>query len=234
MLYRPGTPDEAVLKDNFERSLYIPLMQVAGYTFAPHHVIVDVGAHIGAFAVFAAKQCHRVFAIEAAAENFDLLAANVALNRLGDRITVSRTALSDRSGVIKLVHSASGNWGHSLFERIEDAGYGSEIVPTTTIEDYFAGHGIESVDLLKMNVEGAEYPIITSAPRDLLANVGCAVIYYHNDIMEGHSQHELTASLQEAGLRCRDIPDRWLPDKRGTIVAWRGETPGQRWDRSPR
>ncbi len=62
-------------------------------------VVVDIGAHIGVYALLAAKYAARVIAFEPAPETYRRMRANIALNpRLAPKIEVHQIALSDHPG----------------------------------------------------------------------------------------------------------------------------------------
>ncbi len=72
------------------------------------------------------------------------------------------------------------------------------------------------MDLLKCDVEGAEYQIFGSTDPRALAGVNRAVVEYHP--LEGHSPAELAAALDRAGLRC--VHHQFVPACPGLGVMW--------------
>src|SRR5712691_311346 len=116
--YRQGTADESVLKDSFSHDIFFS--GVPEYQPAETDVIVDIGAHIGTFAVLAASKVPRgtVYAIEACEDTFNFLRINAALNRL-ENLSPHHLALSDRQGTCRL-YCDTGNWGHSVVSQLSD------------------------------------------------------------------------------------------------------------------
>lgn len=212
--HRLGTADERVLEHSFANDIFFA--NVPEYRPAPDHIILDVGAHIGTFSLLAASKVPqgRVFAVEASAETFDLLRINVALNRL-DNVEAVHVALSDRPGEARLYHDPRGNWGHSLFA---EGGGSSEVVPVTTLAVFMKERGIERIDFAKFNCEGAEYPILLTAPQDVLARIRMMVVLYHGDIAGRYQLPDLTAALERSGYT---LSFRKQSDVRGWIVATR-------------
>ena len=90
--YRGGTSDEAVLEESFEKDLLFA--RLPEYHPSPNDTIVDIGAHIGTFALLAASRVPqgRVYAIESCEETFNFLTVNVALNH-ATNIFTSRLAV---------------------------------------------------------------------------------------------------------------------------------------------
>src|SRR6478735_744736 len=68
-------------------------------SFAPSAVLVDIGANVGMYTVWAAvTRGARVFAFEPEAQNYALLNRNIVLNDLGEQVTAYCVALSDAAG----------------------------------------------------------------------------------------------------------------------------------------
>ena len=158
---RPRTLDVAVLKDVFFHRIYTP----PGFAIQDNSVILDIGAHIGAFAASAARAAQgvTVFAFEPAPENFELLSSNMALNGLSN-VRLSRCAVSGVTGVRQL-HLSKSPAGHSI--HIVEPGGAQVSVPSVTLAEILDTHVLGAVDLLKMDCEGAEYEILEAAPEAL-------------------------------------------------------------------
>ncbi len=79
-----------------------------------HSVIWDIGANVGIYSIYAAKQrkC-KVFAFEPSVFNLEVLARNIYANQLQDLITIVPFALSDEMGA-SLFKMTSTNWGGAL------------------------------------------------------------------------------------------------------------------------
>lgn len=162
----------------------------------PDAVVLDVGAHIGCFAVslaHAMPQC-TVHAYEASPTTGGWLARNVAANSLGDRIEVHHVALSDADGEIEFPDNEGGS---SLNGLTAPTGAATLKVPAMTFAAAVTAAG-GRVDLVKMDTEGAEYDIVLgSSPADW-ANVQVVVMEYHD--APGPGRAELEAFLGKAGL----------------------------------
>jgi FkbM family methyltransferase len=122
----------------------------------PRPVIVDAGANIGMAALWLASRYldAELHCFEPESRCFALLQHNL---RQLPGARSERSALGARNGTISLFVSANGSV-HSVFET--EAPACVETVPSTRLGDYLEQHGMERVDLLKMDVEGSELAIL--------------------------------------------------------------------------
>lgn len=120
------------------------------------HIVADIGANIGLYTVIAARKVGpigKVFSFEPEAENFDLLSKNVELNKF-ENTTLINSALSDTSGERDL-YLSKDNKGHYSFS--DDSFADTKIsVKTNTFDEYMKKYGSPKIDLIKMDIEGAE------------------------------------------------------------------------------
>ncbi|MBN1451244.1 MAG: FkbM family methyltransferase [Anaerolineales bacterium] len=162
-------------------------------------VVVDMGAHIGAFAVRAARLAHRgqVYAYEASSKNCALLTENQQLNGL-ENLHIENSAVSNRRGQMPLYTPADNSILGSLLH--ETSGF-IEMVQATTFSDIIADHAIEQIDLLKVDVEGAEFDILFACPDETLAITRRVVIEYHEFEGGERSHHDLVNLLNSHGFK---------------------------------
>jgi FkbM family methyltransferase len=140
-------------------------------------VVIDVGAHIGAYTISAARIVGKkglVVALEPDPENFDLLSMNIKLNKLSNVIAL-RTAAYESDGT-SIMHRSEGSGTHSLV-RIPEKFIGEIKVPTVTLDTLVRRFNLDRVDWLKIDVEGAELCVLKGASsaleivRNLIAEV---------------------------------------------------------------
>jgi FkbM family methyltransferase len=211
--YRKGTADEYQIGQSFSRDAFFA--RVPAYQPGDDHVIVDIGAHIGTFTVFAASKVGRghVYAIEASEDSANLLRINVALNRCNNA-SVHRVAIAAADGPCTLYH-ARGNWGHSI---VTQRSKGSEVVPGVTLTTFFETNRIEHVHFMKFNVEGAEFPILLGTPDHVLQRVDTIFVLYHCDLNPDYTELDLSRRLEAGGFLCSVHRQR---EQRGWIIATR-------------
>lgn len=185
VILRSGRSIKIRLANTFDLGTVIETHQRKVYT--PAHIripenakIIDIGASIGDFGVFCASSFKNptVYCYEPGSEAFQLLKQNIQLNQLESRIKPFNLAISDREGTIS---------------------YGTEIFNAITIGQILAQNKIDRCDLLKMDIEGAEYTVFLNTPLDILSSV-------HAIAMECHifgsdkDLHNLQSYLTKAGF----------------------------------
>lgn len=126
----------------------------------PGHIVLEVGANIGAHTVFLAKACApggAVIAMEPQRVIFQMLCANVALNALTN-VHTHMIAAGEKAGSLKLPptdYGAEGNFGGiSLDENA--AGESAHVAPIDAM-------GLKACHLMKIDAEGMEGPAIAGA-----------------------------------------------------------------------
>jgi FkbM family methyltransferase len=122
----------------------------------PGNVAVDIGANIGYYTLILARCVGpqgRVFAFEPDPVNFALLKKNVETNGYANVVLVNK-ALSDKAASAKLFLATDNLGDHRIF----DPGDGRRSIPieTVALDDFMADPPV-SVDVIKMDVQGAEY-----------------------------------------------------------------------------
>lgn len=136
----------------------------------PGMVFLDVGAHAGYFSLLAARQVGphgSVFAFEPAPTNFELLQRNIALNGYKN-ISAFPIAGAENSARMKLSLDAKGNDRHSLVLVEEPGSMQNTVeVDTISIDDFLERSDVNTVDLMKIDAEGAECAILRGLRRSL-------------------------------------------------------------------
>lgn len=169
--------------------------------YAP--VVVDIGANIGGFslAVLNIRPCAHIAAFEASPGVLGALQRNIEANGARGRVSVHHAAVTgpSESDTVWLNEHVGDLCTSSLLEPSDGDGQPRHRVevPARPLSVILASypHGI---DLLKMDVEGAEYGIVEATPPELLGKVRSMVVEYHD--VPGHCVGELAAHLHEAGL----------------------------------
>jgi FkbM family methyltransferase len=195
--YRRGTKDEEVLREIFSYDVYYS--RLTEYEPAEDDVIIDVGAHIGTFSLLTSSKVRRckVYAVEACQDTFNVLRINVALNGLSN-ISTHHLAITDKEGPVTLYHD-TGNWGHTVTKVMTAF---SETVESTTLSRFLEMNHIETCQFMKLNCEGAEFPILLSTSPEVLRRFGTILILYHCELWAANTPGDLLSHLRSAGFRC--------------------------------
>ncbi|MES2597870.1 MAG: FkbM family methyltransferase [Verrucomicrobiota bacterium] len=159
---------------------------------AKPQVVVDLGANIGlaTLSIVSRFPGARAVCVEPHPENAQLLRHN--LQCLGDRAMVIEAAVSDHSGYMDLAMAAE-HYNASLVRG------GSEIVrvKALTMEEVMSEAGITTIDVLKMDIEGAELALLENRPQ-WLEKVRLILAELH-----GPRQKEMIGWISEAGFEVR-------------------------------
>jgi FkbM family methyltransferase len=161
------------------RDAYEAELADLGRFVSPGGIVVDAGANCGIYTVAAASlvgEQGRVIAFEPGGRCLSILRRNIELNGLTN-VRVYEKALSDRDGRARLYHhrgpvSYSMGAGDSDPDRYDE-------VATITLDTMAANEGIDRVDFLKMDIEGAEEPALRGG-ETLLARSRPVIVFEMN------------------------------------------------------
>lgn len=194
---RPGTTDVLVFRQVFVEREY----DVDSGLSNPG-LIVDAGANIGLTSIFFAlrfPEC-RIAAIEPSPDNFGLLVKNT--RRLGN-VAPMRAALWHENGTLEIRDPGRGAWAYQVGESSASS---VGTVPATSMAALVAEHG--HVDLLKLDIEGAELNVLSDA-ESWIESVSAIVVELHPAIhpecvtvfetaTRGFDRHSLRGGLRLA------------------------------------
>jgi FkbM family methyltransferase len=187
-------------------------------------LLVDVGANHGYFTCLwaAANPANTVVAFEPAPTAFAALALNVAENGFADRVALHQAAAGAEPGTALLVDSPDGQSGLSHVVADGDSAGGAASVAVTTLDDVFSSTE-ETIDVLKVDAEGADALVLRGAERLLRDNRIAAVFFEHDAGMSaryGIMPDEPKRLLVECGYTVRRFGRFvWMAtraDRRGT------------------
>lgn len=128
---------------------------------APGDVFVDVGANMGYFSVLASRlvgDAGRVVAFEASPGTYAVLAEDLAMNG-ATNVRAVNVAVSDRPGTLALYSGPSDNRGATSLHA-ERGGRFEAHVPAAPLLDLLEPDERARLRLMKIDVEGAELPIL--------------------------------------------------------------------------
>lgn len=192
----PDAEDAGVVKSVFARRSYI-----SDEVSIPHGgVVVDVGANIGAFSLFAARGAGTVLAFEPEPRNHERLRRNIDLNGFRN-ITPIPMAVSSKTGTCTFHIAADGNSGaHSLHLTYGDSSPENTVtVETLSIADILERHSLPVIDFLKLDCEGAEWEILETLTPEVSARIHRIALETHP--MENYTVQDAVRMLEGLGYR---------------------------------
>ena len=194
---RPFTHDKFVISEVWTDHVYDP----AGFEIKSTDTVVDVGAYIGDFTIFAARKARqgRVLAIEPFPDNYNLLQKNIRINNLRNVIAINK-ALSDENGTEKIYIAKINSGGHSTVK--EYISGDSLEVRSVTLSRIITDYKVKKIDFLKMDCEGAEYKILFGTPKSILNKVDKIVMEYHT-VGKDKNVEYLTKFLCRSGFEVK-------------------------------
>ncbi len=168
---RPGTADSSTFDSVFIWKQYeLPLP-------ANSKNIFDCGANIGLASAWFANVCPgaQIVALEPQLDNYELLKSNC---RHYANITAHQAALWNRVGELNLCDSTVRV---DSYQYTEGDGDSSERVAAYDVPSLMALHNVATIDVLKIDIEGAETVVFDEACHDWLDKVRMLIIEMHSD-----------------------------------------------------
>jgi len=156
--------------------------------------VLDIGAHIGYFALLAGREVGptgKVYAFEPDPGNVRFLRHNIALNGLDEVVTAVPRAVADTSGMRPFFADPKNSVISSLWR--QGWADGTTPVECTTVDEYLDG---AAVDVVKLDVEGAEVHALRGMRRTLMESSRPVLIVECNP-----------TAFAAAGVSVRDLLD---------------------------
>ena len=174
--------------------------------FKNDDIVIDVGAHIGLFALFASQYCKsgKIYCFEPVGENYKLLLDNIKLNQLTNIIPLN-CAVSNKLSKVKIfLHDDEAS--HSMYDSrfgVFKEGSSSNFVEVSsvTLNDFFRETKIKKCNFLKLDCEGAEYDIIDSLTPKKFDVIEKIVMECHFVNSKPHLLNKLIKTLKKFSTR---------------------------------
>ncbi|MCS3529174.1 FkbM family methyltransferase [Chryseobacterium sp. JUb7] len=152
-------------------------------------IIVDLGAHIGMTSIYFALQYPnaKIYAVEASSENFEMLKANTQSFK---NIVPINAAAHYEDGTVNF-----GNNELSYNQKVSESG---SPTPALSIKKLIDSNELNSIDLLKIDIEGGEIDLL-SKNNSWLNTVGDIIIEIH----QPYSAERLTQDLKPFNFKIK-------------------------------
>jgi FkbM family methyltransferase len=167
-------------------------------------LIVDAGANIGTFSLFAAREAAgaRIVALEPFPVTRARLENHMTRNALSQRVVCRPWALGRADAARRMDSSGGPSQSRGLCEE----GAATEGVPVeaVTLATLWEREQLDQVDLLKMDIEGGEHEVIPATPPEVLRRAAAIAMEYHPN----GSKEALFSRLLDAGFTlAHDAPN---------------------------
>ncbi len=167
----------------------------------PDWTVLDIGAGLGDFTIFAAKQCPQgiVHAYEPLAKSFTLLQHNLALNSIHNA-QVFPKGVASQPGMLA-VDAAKVEAVSTRFASTNEG-----TIPALGLSQVVDSLPSGQCDFLKIDCEGCEFDMLLNSPPETLARIHRLSLEVH-DGFTSHSSYELVEYLQQQGFRVARQPN---------------------------
>ena len=173
-------------------------------------VVVDIGANIGLFSLYAAFHgAEKVYAFEPNREAYCCMLRNIERNNLQGRIIPNHLAVTSRSNELVTIPKGASPQNRIAHESAPDDEH--ESVTTISLNDIVRTEGMSRIDLLKMDCEGCEYEILGGTDAYTFARIGRIIIEYHDG-----QEREIEQNLRQHGFSL----DRAVADNDRMGMLW--------------
>ena len=170
-------------------------------------VIVDIGANVGVFSVFASTLTRgKIVAVEPFSNNCKYLRKNLKNNSVTN-VIIEQAAIAKKTGK-RAFYFQNCDAGHGFYFAKESKS--SQLVNTISFAGLIKKHSIKKIEMLKVDCEGAEGELFSSLPKNILNIINNISLEFH-DNCSTLSHQQLISILQKAGFKTRVDWDRKSP-----------------------
>jgi FkbM family methyltransferase len=146
--------------------------------------VLDLGANGGGFPLMlllSGMDVEQAVCVEMNPETCLRLMVNLATNLEGRATGLNAAVCGTDSAEGILLERSRGSTGQSMYGQPQGASTSTVCVPTTTVARLFECYFPDtSVDLCKIDIEGAEYDALMAAPFEVLERIRSLIIEFHD------------------------------------------------------
>jgi len=163
LFLRPDTTDVAVARQNLDGEFDAAITAARPLR---HDFIIDAGGYIGTAAITFAQAFPKatIVTLEPSQENFRLLVKNT---RLYKNIVPINCALAATARTTLIFDRGNGKWGFTLMDAPRENFTPNPVhaVQTCTVSELLSRFNVSGIDLLKLDIEGAERELFAHCPN---------------------------------------------------------------------
>ena len=211
------------LRDDVDFSVFTEIFKLLEYKSSVDAIknainpIIDIGAHVGFFSIFAncLNNDVKIYSIEPEKNNFELLNKHKEENKVIN-IKTFKCAIGketrDGELIIKedsINHKIKKGEKLKTKKREKEEGIFQD-VRIFSLKDFFDENKIKKVSLIKMDIEGGEYDIIENLDNDDFSKIGAFVLETHDS--KTKNRKCLEEILRENGFSVQTFPSKFDKD----------------------
>jgi len=196
--------DYKVIDETWNENVY----RIHEYQFKDNAVFLDIGANIGSVSLYVDNfnkvrdeyNKIKVYSVEPEPNNLLLLKENIK-NNPTENITVINNAIWHEQKTV-LITNKGGN--SSIIDETNDE---SVEVLAITIQDFIDLYGIDEIDVVKIDIEGAEFDLIINTPPETLAKIKYITLEFDKSF-DGRFGIMVEKLSKQFGLEILGSPER--------------------------
>jgi len=197
--HKLSVEDRSIIKEIFYHKSYS-----AYFPFYKKCDIIDIGAHKGFFALYAALNCSsdsRIICLEPSKSNYTNLTENINLNGLRNVHMINKAVLSKAGMETLYIYSPANNSILSEYENIiNKRSQKSESIKVVTLPQIIDKFELDKIDFLKLDCEGSEYDILYGLESSVYEKIKVISLEFHDLNDPKKSGHSLALFLTKQGF----------------------------------
>ena len=169
--------DQIILEEEFKK-----LIETCDFEI---NTIIDAGANIGLSSIYLASKfpSAQIHSIEPEDSNYSILEKNLNY----PRFNLHKAALWNEKKKMFLKDRGTGNWGFAVSSEAGSS-ESEEVINTITIDEILESNQLESIDILKIDIEGSEKDLFKSNYENWISRSKVILVEVHDYISPGASQ----------------------------------------------
>lgn len=168
-------------------------------------VVLDIGANIGIFSLYASKYAKTVYSLEPSLEHYTVLTQMINHNGLSNVVPIKK-AIYIENKELPFGGPDNNKTMTSLHTATWQNGKPNEKVIATTLDTLFKDYNIDHIDLMKIDVEGTEFEILASEGfRKVSSKIDVVIGETHS--WANRHPNQIKESLKSNGFVVEGIPN---------------------------